>query len=552
MPTYRVTDPQSGLTVDLTGDSPPTEQELTQIFAEMQSDPVTITPDDRAVAEPQAPEGSIASSIIEPAATLISGAVAEPIAGIAGIVSGAVGGDPVAAIESTREAFTLQPTTESGRRGMEVVQEFLAPVGEALQDAEKALGDSVFDATGSPTLAAAATTIPTAILELIGIGTAKGTIKSSQNLKKASQDRRVKKAIVQDAPSIEQLKEVSSGVYKELDESGVQISQEKVAKFANGLRNELKKEGLDPDLTPKANAAINRIIKDAEVGVETPLKEGLALSEIDTLRKVSQNAAGAIDPPDARLGSIIIENIDNFLDNVQADDLTRTGAKISEVGPKYKAARELWGRARRSELINESFEKAKNQASGFENGLVVQFRSILNNKKKSRFFKPDELKAMQEVVRGTTPTNIAKLVGRLGFTEGHATNLIGGSLGVAAGAQLGGPLGAVAVPLIGQVSRKLAQRMQRKGAEFADAVVRAGESGPEIVKAYLANTPKKFRKPGELSELLSRPNINLDDLLDSKSPVIKEAAEIARGRQILLGVQAIPGALEASQEDIAP
>ena len=33
MPTYKVTDPASGKTIKLTGDSPPTEAELNQIFS---------------------------------------------------------------------------------------------------------------------------------------------------------------------------------------------------------------------------------------------------------------------------------------------------------------------------------------------------------------------------------------------------------------------------------------------------------------------------------------------------------------------------------------
>ena len=63
---------------------------------------------------------------------------------------------------------------------------------------------------------------------------------------------------------------------------------------------------------------------------------------------------------------------------------------------------------------------------------------------------------------------MAKLIGKLGFTEGHVTGLIGGSLGVAAGASTFGPVGAVAVPVIGQVSKKLAQRLTKKSADFAD------------------------------------------------------------------------------------
>jgi hypothetical protein len=39
MPTYRITDPQSGRTLRLTGDSPPTEKELNEIFAQQQLSP---------------------------------------------------------------------------------------------------------------------------------------------------------------------------------------------------------------------------------------------------------------------------------------------------------------------------------------------------------------------------------------------------------------------------------------------------------------------------------------------------------------------------------
>lgn len=46
MPQYRVTDPQSGRTVTLRGDSPPTEQELEAVFAELSSSPSVM---DRAV-----------------------------------------------------------------------------------------------------------------------------------------------------------------------------------------------------------------------------------------------------------------------------------------------------------------------------------------------------------------------------------------------------------------------------------------------------------------------------------------------------------------------
>ena len=39
MPTYRVTDSKTGVTLNLTGDSPPTEEELEEIFSQYSANP---------------------------------------------------------------------------------------------------------------------------------------------------------------------------------------------------------------------------------------------------------------------------------------------------------------------------------------------------------------------------------------------------------------------------------------------------------------------------------------------------------------------------------
>jgi hypothetical protein len=493
------------------------------------------------VVEPSFP----GAGIIEPAATLVSGAVAEPIAGLAGLARGVISGTEAGAraVEATREALTFQPRTEAGQRSLKTIGGVLAPIGEALKGAEEFLGDETFEATGSPALAAAATTLPTVVIEALGLAGGKGIIKGASKTRKLAKNRAVKQSMVDAAPDIDQIKDTSRAVYKELDDSGVKLKSNSFSSLENKIRSEVNKAGFDPDLTPKTAAVLNRL--KAERG------QAKSLTEIDTLRKVAQNAASAIEPADARLGSIIIENIDSFLDTVPtasfAFERGRQAAK--NLTPKYKVARELWGRARRSELINEAFESAKNQASGFENGLVVQFRGILNNKKKSRFFKAKELDAMRDVVRGTTGANIAKVIGRFGFSEGHAANIIGGSLGVAGGAALGGAPGAVAVPVIGQVSRKLAQKLTRGKAEFADIVVRAGDNANDIAAAYLSKVPKKARSSAELSELLLRPDIALEKLSISKNPLMREAAEIAQGTRALRAASAVtaaglPGAIK--------
>jgi hypothetical protein len=490
------------------------------------------------------------AGIIEPAATLISGAIAEPVAGLAGIAQAvnpfAEEGAGARAVEATREALTFQPRTRAGQESLQAVGGVLAPVGEALQAAETFLGDETFEATGSPALAAAAATLPTAVIEAIGLASTKGVVKGAARTKALAKNKAVTKAVVDAVPDIDQIKNASRAVYKELDDSGVRLLPKAYDGLNNRVQQAVKKAGFDPDLTPKTAAVLNRIASE-KGQVHT-------LTDIDTLRKVAQNAASALEPADARLGAIMIDEIDTFLDVVKPEAFARGAVKAKDVTPKFKVARELWGRARRSELINEAFEKAKNQATGFENGLVTQFRTILNNKKKSRLFKPKELDVMKEVVRGTTAANIAKAIGRFGFSEGHATNILGGSIGVAGGAALGGPVGAVAVPLIGQTSRKLAQKLTRGKAEFANSIIRAGNDANDIAKAYMSKVPKAQRSASELSELLLRPDIAIDKLGISKNSFIREAAEIAQGQRALRAAAnaatvATPGAIQTQRSE---
>lgn len=355
---------------------------------------------------------------------------------------------------------------------------------------------------------------------MLGVAAAKGLTKSLQN-------RGIRGELSEAIPDIDQLKTASRSVYKELDELGATVKPEALQSINTNIQNISKSMGVDPDVTPKATAVLRRFDQAVESGAE------LTLTELDNLRTIAQNAASAIEGGDRAIGTAIINEIDNFLDNAGTDVLNKTQGV--NVGKRYQAARKLWGRARKSETLGEAFEKASRQASGFENGIRVQFRQILNNKRKSRFFTKDELQAMDTVVKGTKPENLAKLIGRLGFSEGAATNIIGGALGATAGALAFGAPGAIAVPLIGNVSRRLAQNLTARNAKFADEVVRAGPNANKIVRAYINNTPKSQRNPVELSELLVRGDIDLSQV---KGALAQEAADIAQQNRIALAAVA--------------
>lgn len=131
----------------------------------------------------QIQSGAIGGTL-EAAGTIGSGIVAEPLAGIAGLVStpfvGSEGGANI--IEGARDALTFQPRTEEGKQQLQAVGGALAPVGAAFEAVETGLGDFAFDVTGRPEIAAAAATVPTLVGELLGLGILKKVRKGTQLL----------------------------------------------------------------------------------------------------------------------------------------------------------------------------------------------------------------------------------------------------------------------------------------------------------------------------------------------------------------------------------
>lgn len=98
--------------------------------------------------------------------------VAESVSGLAGLgalLRGRGVDGAVESINAAQQAMTYQPRTMEGQQGLQGLQAFLQPVGEVIQGASQNLGDKAYSATGSPALAAAAYSAPTAFLEGLGL-----------------------------------------------------------------------------------------------------------------------------------------------------------------------------------------------------------------------------------------------------------------------------------------------------------------------------------------------------------------------------------------------
>lgn len=239
-----------------------------------------------------------------------------------------------------------------------------------------------------------------------------------------------------DGPSVEQLRQQAGQLYDRARDRGVVVRQDSFDDFATNLANRIKQEGADPDVTSQAYAAVRRL--------EAARGRDISLRDIDTLRRVMGNASTSNNPSDRRLAGMMLESLDDYVHRLVAGDLA--GGSAQGLSTELRDARRIWGQMRNSEMLEQAIERARDQASGFENGLRIQFRQILRNRKAMQRLSEGEREAVRAVVRGTPLGNLLKRLSRLSGGAGAQTNMLGAGVyaggGAAVGGAVGGPIGA--------------------------------------------------------------------------------------------------------------
>ena len=541
----------------------------------------------QAIDQPQTlsqPDPSIGDRVVGDVQALgqvAAGAIAEPVAGIAGIVAGGLGGADQAAgaVEAVRRfpenlplnqsgadrlkqlGAGFQAVTDKANQGLGVMGGISKAVStgsvqEGLEAGQKIasegisnfLGDEVIKAGGSPEVAALAFTLPSAGLEAMGVKGArnlKGQTILGNELKVLSSNPN--QALLQAAPSIDRLKKRAGELYSQIDDAKAVVDDTDYLNLAIEVKDLATRQGFDPRTSQQLAPNTQALLQLIEDDVGNPL----TFSQIDQTRRMANVAAQSlVSPIDKAIGSIVKDKLDFFLDG-QADKLAKSGD--AELSGKFKQARQLWSKAKKAETLDELVANADLQASGFENGLRIGFRSLLKDKRKSAGFTTDERALMTEIVEGTTLANTFKKLGKLGFGDAQQSNMLMASLGGAAGFGAAGPLGAVTVPAVGTISSKLATRLTANKSKMLQEITKAGPDSQQIVSAYLRNTPKAGRDISDLTELLMRPEVDLSSL--KKGPVNQIVADAAFAAEYLRDIGAanlieVPAIIEGiKQED---
>lgn len=278
-------------------------------------------------------------------------------------------------------------------------------------------------------------------------------------------------------PGNEELRQAAEAAYKAADDAGVIFRPEGVQRMANDIRVDLAEFGFHPGLQPRVATVLDEL--------ERIQNGNVTLKGMDVLRRIADSARKSLDPSEKALGNRIISHIDDFMQNMRPDDVLTGDAQ--RAGEALRTARDMWGRMRKSEMVDEAVERASRRAAStgsggnVDNATRQNIRGILDSPKKSRGLKPDERAAMETVVRGTPTQNALRLAGKLS-PQGNG---LMAALGL--GATVANPVMA-SVPAIGMVAKALADHATPRNVDQLSRIVRAGgqksatQSAPNAVQ----------------------------------------------------------------------
>lgn len=263
-------------------------------------------------------------------------------------------------------------------------------------------------------------------------------------------------------PSTEALRRDAQSLYKAADMQGVTVSQPVFSRAVQMIGDDVRAKGIDAGIHPKAAAALRRM---EEAAAKPP-----TLQELETLRRVTLQAARSNEPAERFMAGRLITGLDALVGNLRPGDVVSGNA--SATSALVRQARSLWRRQAKGAALEIAWERAGIRAgqfsgSGFENALRTEVRQIAMNPKKMRAFTAEEQKALKRVAQGGKIDNILRWIGKLAPTSVVSAAGSGG-IGYAAG----GPLGAVVVPAIGTLGRLGATAGTMRNFRNADALIR--------------------------------------------------------------------------------
>lgn len=270
------------------------------------------------------------------------------------------------------------------------------------------------------------------------------------------------------ARTTEDLRLQADRSYAEAKAAGVRFDDSAVNSLATKIRQDLTTVDdiqFNPRLHPRIAVALDEIDTVAASG------QPISFAQVEMMRRVANTARRSADPDERRLGNIVIEKIDEFIERPPANAVVAGDDAAAALA--ITNARKSWRQMRQGEAIQDLVERATESASGLNAAsLRREFRSVVRTAKRLRQFDPEVQKLMKDFVRGKG--GVAPLQALSNLAPGTSLRGLFAGGGAAAIGYAGNPALATLMAAGGLGARYAANRMASGQAENIANVARGG------------------------------------------------------------------------------
>lgn len=297
------------------------------------------------------------------------------------------------------------------------------------------------------------------------------------------------------APSVDDLYAAADDSFNAMRETGVDYASDAVKNAALNLKRALESEGYDAEVAASTHRILDKLSNPPEGSVAS-IKN--LHSARKTFRKIAQNFN---NPPDQSAASQAIRALDDFIAN--PDPSAVLAGSADDAAAALRSANSNFAAAKRSDLLSGIERNADLRAaaanSGANTGNAIRQRvaSAIMQPKQVSGFSPEEIAALESIVKGTPMQNATRYVGNLLGGGGGLGQMLTGGLGAGFGAASmgtgGAALGAAAPVAVGVASKGLSNALTRRALNSADEMVRMRS---DLYNKIIGNAPMEVvRQP---------------------------------------------------------
>lgn len=279
--------------------------------------------------------------------------------------------------------------------------------------------------------------------------------------------------------TMDEIKQRASKSYRAMDDSGVAIKPQSVLDMLNDTRQKLMDARMIPN-TDQANA-VNASLKQMESIVGTGR---VSFTKLEKLRQIGNDLRGSKDADVARLGNVIVDNMDNYITKLNNQDLIAGKAGLDDAVKNLVNARKDWRNASRAQVLEDALNVAeikKEMPNASESELIRRgFVNIAANKQKMNLFNKEEQNIIKSVIQGGSLDPMLSFAAQFNPAR---SKLSAAAYGAAA--MGGSPTTAAGLAATGYTADTIQSILRRRAAQQAANAIASGQTqGPPRNLAY--------------------------------------------------------------------